>query len=205
MSVRRGDCLCIDSQLENIQLNYLASHQLSHTLHCKHCTHLFMEHDDHGCRHSACSCRVSQRKMVLNGPDPSQSQADDYGIFDIKVWLFTREYQNITPDSLFNAISKSMQDVSVFKVWKVDNNEKYINLTTHSIRLDPTVKYHQVEVDLQIKEGRTPYSSVVNFRIIPTLTGALSRYEVFTNIDVNDKFANHVADLIFGAIEEGSR
>jgi hypothetical protein len=143
--------------------------------------------------------------MMRNGPDPSPSQVDDYGIFDIKVWFFTREYPSIAPDSLFNAISKSMQDVQFFKVWKVDNNERYIALTTHSIRLDPKVKYHQVEVDLQVMEGIAPYSSIVNFRIIPTLTGVLSRYEVFTNIDVNDKFAKYVANLIFGAIEEGSK
>lgn len=142
--------------------------------------------------------------MMRNAPDPSPSQVDDYGVIDIKVWIFTREYPNIAPDSLFNAVSKSMQGVPFFKVWKADNNERYINLTTHSIRLDPKVKYHQVEVDLQVKEGRAPpYTSVVNFRIIPTLTGVLSRYEVFTNIDVNDKFAKYVANLIFGAIEEG--
>ena len=142
---------------------------------------------------------------MRNGPDPSPSQEDDYGMFDIKVWLFTREYPHIDPDSLFNAVSKSMQGGPFFKVWKVNDNERYINLTTHSIRLDPRVKYHQVEVDLQVMDGRAPYSSVVNFRIIPTLTGALSRYEIFTNIDVNDKFAKYVADLIFESIDGGSR
>lgn len=143
--------------------------------------------------------------MMRNGPDPSPSQEDEYGMFDIKVWLFTREYPNIAPDSMFNAVSKSVQDVPFFKVWKVDKNERYINLTTHSIRLDPKINYHQVEVDLQVMEGKDPSSSVVNFRIIPTLTGIVSQYELFTNVNVNDKFAKYVANLIFGAVEEGYR
>jgi hypothetical protein len=140
-----------------------------------------------------------------NIPDPPPSQDDAPRALDIRVWLFTRDYPNIAPDVLFNAISNSMQGVSVFKVWKVDSNERYINLTTHSIRLDPKVKYHQVEVDLQVVKGKNPASSVVNFRIIPTLTGIVSQYELFTNVGVNDKLANHVADLIFGGIAASFR
>jgi hypothetical protein len=141
--------------------------------------------------------------MIRGDPEPSQDES--YDILDIKVWVFTREYPNIAPDVLFNALSKSMQDVPVFKVWKADSKERYINLTTHSIRLDPKVSYHQVEVDLQVIEGKGPSSSAVNFRIIPTLTGIVAKYELFTNIDVNDKFAKHVSGMVFGAIEEGYR
>jgi hypothetical protein len=83
----------------------------------------------------------------------------------------------------------------------VDFGERYIDLTTHSIRLDPKVNYHQVEVDVKVLEGKDPSSSVVNIRIMPTLIGIVSLYEVFTNIDVNDKFAKHVANMIFGAVE----
>lgn len=97
-----------------------------------------------------------------------------------------------------------MQDVPFFKVWKVDNNERSINLTTHSIRLSPKVKYHQVEVDLQVIEGKEPSSSVVNFRIIPTLTGIVSQFELFTNVDVSAKFAKYVSDLVFEAIDEAT-
>ncbi|HKU49315.1 MAG TPA: hypothetical protein VJP79_05150 [Nitrososphaera sp.] len=139
---------------------------------------------------------------MRNGPDPSP-QDDGSRVLDIKIWVFTREYPSIAPTVLFNAISKSMQDVPFFKVWKVDDGERYINLTTHSIRLDPKFRYHQVEVDLQVVKGKDPSSSVANFRIIPTLTGIVSKYELFTNVDVNDKFAKHVASLIFEAIEEG--
>ncbi len=92
-----------------------------------------------------------------------------------------------------------------FKVWKVDNSERYINLTTHSIRLNPRVNYHQVEVDLKVMKGKDPSSSVVNIRIMPTLTGIVSQYELFTNVDVSDKFAKYVANLVFGAIEECCR
>ena len=140
-----------------------------------------------------------------NGSDPSPSQDDAPGVLDIKVWFFTREYSNSDPSVLFNAISKSMQDVPFFKVWKVDNDERCINLTTHSIRLNPKVQYHQVEIDLQVIEGKDPSSSVVNFRIIPTLTGIVSQYELFTHVDVNDKFAKYVANMVFGAIEVGRR
>jgi hypothetical protein len=62
-----------------------------------------------------------------------------------------------------------------------------------------------VEVDLQVMEGKDPSSSVVNFRIMPTLTGIVSQYELFTNVDVNDKFAKYIANMVFGAIEEGRR
>jgi hypothetical protein len=164
-----------------------------------------MEHDDHGCRHSACPCRMSQRKMMGNGPEPGPSEDEAYGVLDIKVWLFTREYPGMPADTLFNAISKSLQGTPFLKVWKVDNDGKYINMTTHSIRLNPKVNYHQVEVDLQVTQGKDPSSSVVNFRIIPTLSGIVSKYELFTNIDVNEKFARYAANLIFGAIEEGCR
>jgi hypothetical protein len=138
-------------------------------------------------------------------PDPQPSASEGYGVLDIKVWLFTREYQDITPNALFSAISASVREVPFFKVWKVDDDERSINLTTHSIRLNPKLKYHQVEVDMQVVEGKDPSSSVVNFRIIPTLTGIVSQYELFTNVDVNDKFAKYISDLIFGAIEEGYR
>ena len=142
---------------------------------------------------------------MRNGSDPSPSEDDPSGVLDIKVWFFTREYANTDRNVLFNAISKSMQDVPFFKVWKADADERYINLTTHSIGLNPKVKYHQVEVDLQVMEGKDPSSSVVNFRIMPTLTGIVSQYELFTHIDVNDKFAKYIANMVFGAIEEGCR
>ncbi|OLC22662.1 MAG: hypothetical protein AUH37_00205 [Candidatus Nitrososphaera sp. 13_1_40CM_48_12] len=102
-------------------------------------------------------------------------------------------------------MSKSLQDFPFFKVWKVDNDKRYIDMTTHSIRLNPGVDYHQVQADVNVLEGKDPSSSVVNIRITPTLIGVLSKYEVFTNVDVNDKFARYVANLIFGAVEEGYR
>jgi hypothetical protein len=138
-------------------------------------------------------------------PDPPSDDGRGYGVLDIKVWLFTRDYPHIIPSALFSAISASISQVPFFKVWKVNNDERYINLTTHSIKLNPKLKYHQVEVDLQVVEGKDPSSSVVNFRIVPTLTGIVSQYELFTNVDVNDKFAKYIADLVFGAIEKGHR
>ena len=135
--------------------------------------------------------------------DPAPSRADDE-VID-KAWVFVREYLNVSPDALFDAARKSLEDTRSFKVWKVDDVERFINLTTHSLRLDPKVRNHQVEVDLQVVAGKDPASSVVNFRIIPTLTGIVSQYELFTNADVNAKFARLVADLIFGAIAASSR
>lgn len=139
--------------------------------------------------------------MMFNSPDPAPSRVDY--VFHIKAWSFTREYPNIRPNSLFDAMAKSLQDTPFFKVWKVDNSKRYIDLTTHSIRLNPSVNYHQVEADVNVLEGKDPSSSVVNIRITPTLIGVLSLYEAFTNVDVNDKFAKYVANLIFGAVEEG--
>lgn len=133
---------------------------------------------------------------MRNGSDPSP-QDDAPGVLEIKVWFFTRKYPKIAPNELFNVITSSFRDVPFFKVWKADNNEKYINITTHSTKLNPGVNYHQVEADLKVMEGEDPSSSVVNFRIIPTLTGIVSQYELFTNVSVNDKFAKHVANLIF--------
>ncbi len=141
--------------------------------------------------------------MMSNSPDPAPSRVDE--VFQIKAWSFAREYPNITPNSLFDAMAKSLQDTPFFRVWKVDNGKRYIDLTTHSIRLDPGVNYHQVQADVKVLEGKDPSSSVVNIRIVPTLIGVLSLYEVFANVDVNDKFAKYVADLIFGVVEEGYR
>jgi hypothetical protein len=58
-----------------------------------------------------------------------------------------------------------------------------------------------VQADLKVLEGKDPSSSVVNIRIMPTLIGVLSLSEVFRNVDVIDKFAKHVANLIFGTVE----
>lgn len=144
--------------------------------------------------------------MMLSSRDSAPTQVDDIpGVIDIKVWFFTRQYPNISPNALFIAMAKSLQDTPFFKVWKVDNDKKYINLTTLSIRLNPKLNYHQVEADVNVLEGKDPLSSIVNIRITPTLIGVISRYEVFTNVPVNKKFAKYAADLIFGAVEEGYR
>jgi hypothetical protein len=142
--------------------------------------------------------------MMLNYPDPAPSQVDDTNTFD-KAWHFSKEYQNLAPNTLFNAIAKSLQDSPFFKVWKVDNSERYIDLTTHSIRLNPSVSNHQVQVDVKVLEGKDPSSSAVNIRITPTLTGIVSKYDLFVNVDVDDKLAEHVANLVFGAVEAGYR
>lgn len=126
-------------------------------------------------------------------------------MFAFRVWSFTREYPDMPSDRLFYSVAKSLQDFPFFKVWKVDSDKRYIDMTTHSIRLQPGVDYHQVQADVTVLEGKGPSSSVVNVRITPTLIGVLSKYEIFTNVDVNDKFAKYAANLIFGAIEEGCR
>lgn len=145
--------------------------------------------------------------MMFNGPDPAPSPVDDifHTISWDRAWSFTREYPNISPDTLFNAMSKSLQDFAFFKVWKVDNDKRYIDLTSHSIRLNPDVDYHQVHADVKVSEGKNPSSSVVIIRITPTLIGFVSMNEVVTNVEVNDKFAKYVANLILGAVEEGHR
>ena len=144
--------------------------------------------------------------MMFNGPDPVPSRLDDVSnALDIRAWFFTREYPNIPPNTMFGAIAKSFQDFPFFKVWKVDNSERYIELTTHSIRLNETVENHQVQADVKVLEGKDPSSSVVNIIITPTLIGVLSLYEIFTNVNVNDKFAKYVANLIFGEVEAGYR
>jgi hypothetical protein len=143
--------------------------------------------------------------MMRNSPDPAPSRVDDELNALDKAWFFSREYQNYPPNALFNATAKSLQEYPSFKVWKVDNSERYIHLTTHSIKLNPTSDNHQVEADFKVLEGKDPSSSVVNIRIMPTLIGVLSQYEVFTNVDVNDKFAKYVANLIFGEVETSYR
>lgn len=142
--------------------------------------------------------------MIRDRPNAAQSRADgDLNALD-KAWVFTREYPNVLADALFDIVAKSLQDVPFFKVWKADNKGRYIDLTTHSIRLSPKVNYHQVDVDLKVMEVRDS-SSVLNIRVMPTLTGIVSLYELFTNVDVNDKFAKHVVNLIFETVEAGYR
>jgi hypothetical protein len=144
--------------------------------------------------------------MITHSPDPAPSRVDDVpGVLDYRAWSFTREYPNIPPNALFNAMAKSLQDTPFFKVWKVDNDTRYIELITNSIRLDPGVNYHQVQADVKVLEGKDPSFSILIIRITPTLIGVISLYEIFTNVDVNDKFAKYVANLIFGAVEEGYR
>ena len=139
---------------------------------------------------------------MLNRPDPTRlPEEDDLNALD-RAWFFTREYPNLSPNALFDAVVPVLRDAPFFKVWKVDNSEKWIELTTHSIRLHAGAKNHQVQADLKILEGREPFSSIVNIRIMPTLIGVISLYEVFTNVDVNDAFAKHVANLIFDMVED---
>lgn len=139
--------------------------------------------------------------MMRNSPDPAPSRVDDDLYALDKAWFFTREYPNVLPNTFFKAIAKSLQNVPFFKVWRVDNSERYIDLTTHSITLNPGVDYHQVQAEVKVLEGREPSSSTLIIRITPTLIGVISLYRVFTNIDVNEKFAEHVANLIFTAVE----
>jgi len=176
------------------------------TLQCRRCSHLFMQHDDYGCKHSACSCRVSQCQIMHNSYDPASLKVDNVpSPLDIRAWSFTKEYPTIPPKVLFDSVAKSLQDTPFFKVWKVDNEDRYIEMTTHSIRLNPGVDYHQVQADVKVLEGKNPSSSFIIIRITPTLIGVISLYEMFTNIDVNDKFAKYIANLIFGAVEEDNR
>jgi hypothetical protein len=131
--------------------------------------------------------------------DPAPSRADDE-VID-KAWVFVREYLNVSPDALFDAARKSLEDTRSFKVWKVDDDARYIDATTHSIRLKAKIKYHQVQVDAVVLDGKHASSSVLNIRITPTLVGIFSLYDVFMNVEVNGKFAEYVANLIFDAVE----
>lgn len=100
-------------------------------------------------------------------------------------------------------MTKPLQEMPFFKVWKVDNDARYIDLTTHSLRLDTAVSHHQVQAEMIVLEDEDPSSSVIHIRIMPTLIGIFSLYDVFVNVDVNYEFAEYVADLIFERIEAG--
>jgi hypothetical protein len=138
--------------------------------------------------------------MMRNSPNPAPSR-EDHDLY--KIWHFSREYPDITPTILFGAMTKSLQEMPFFKVWKVDNDARYIDLTTHSLRLDTAVSNHQVQAEMIVLEGEDPSSSVIHIRIMPTLIDIFSLYDVFVNVDVNYEFAAHVADLIFERIEAG--
>ena len=131
--------------------------------------------------------------------DPAPARADDEAID--KAWVFVREYHNLTPDALFDAARKSLEDTHSFKVWKVDDDARYIDATTHSIRLKANVSNHQVQIDAAVLDGKDASSSVLNIRITPTLVGIFSLYDAFVNIEVNGEFAEYVANLIFEAVE----
>jgi hypothetical protein len=137
---------------------------------------------------------------MRNSPDPAPSR-EDHDLY--KIWHFSRKYPDITPTILFSAMTKPLQEMPFFKVWKVDNDARYIDLTTHSLRLDTAVSNHQVQAEMIVLEGEDPSSSVIHIRIMPTLIGIFSLYDVFVNVDVNYEFAEHVADLIFERIEAG--
>lgn len=141
--------------------------------------------------------------MMSNSPDPAPPRDDD--LFNYKVWHFSREYPNIPQNVLFSATAKSMQEIPFFKIWKVDNDTRYIDMTTHSLRLNTAASNHQVQVDMIVLEGKDPSSSVIHIRIMPTLIGIFSLYDVFVNVDVNNEFAEYVANLIFEGVEAGYR
>ena len=138
---------------------------------------------------------------MLNRPQPTRLPRDDDLEALDKAWFFTREYPKSSPKALFDAVVPSLRDAPFLKIWKVDNSERYIELTTHSIQLQAGARTHQVQADLKILEGKEPFCSIVNIRIMPTLIGVISLYEVFTNVNVNDAFAKHVAHLIFDIFE----
>jgi len=177
-------------------------------LHCKHCAHLFMEHDDYGCRHSACSCTYSQHHIINNNPvprapepiDPIDDKSDDY-----KAKRFTKEYFDIRPEELFSALAKSLQEMPFFKVWRVDKDSRYIDMTTYSLRVNTRASNSQEQVYVKVLEGQGTSSSVVKIKITPTLIGIFTLYDICVNVQVSEKSANNIADLIFGAIVDNSK
>jgi hypothetical protein len=138
--------------------------------------------------------------MMRNSYDPAPSK-EDHDLY--KIWHFSREYPNIPPNMLFSGMAKSLQEMPFFKVWKVDNDARYIDMTTDSLRLNADVRNQQVQAEMIVLEGKDPSSSVIHIRIMPTLIGIFSLYDIFVNIDADHKFAEYVANLIFGRIEAG--
>src|SRR5687767_9313948 len=92
-----------------------------------------MEHDDYGCRHSACDCRSSQRALMGLAPSLFTPFQQDSGL--LPAVFLTRDYQHITQDKLFKAVLKSLEEIPYFKIWKIDENSKSIDMTTYSTNL----------------------------------------------------------------------
>ena len=93
-------------------------------MNCKECGHLFMKHDDYGCKQSACECMKNQPELT---GEYSLPQLPD-GLKFLKSG-YTKEYQ-IDADTLYDVILKLINEIGTFKVRKEDRSQRELRTNT---------------------------------------------------------------------------
>jgi hypothetical protein len=78
-----------------------------------------------------------------------------------------------------------LQQMDFFKVWNIQKDLRYIDITTYSTRVNSSASNPQAQVDIKVLEGKDSSSAVVKIRITPTLLGPFSLYDIATNVDVS--------------------
>jgi hypothetical protein len=162
---------------------------------CKQCSHAFREHDDYRCRHAACGCRITQRKIMAM-PIPAVSSARSDEPMYCPGIIITKEYPNISGDNLFRLVVRSVKELPYFKIWKIDANSKTIDLTTYSTNLSwGSGRREQVDVTV-LEPSASNAWPVLELRITPSLSGTTYLEDVMASGSINEKKGRYIADMI---------
>jgi hypothetical protein len=158
---------------------------------------MFIEHDNIGCRHSACGCGITQKVMM--GERPARSFPDSHGEKIIPEKTFVREYKGMHPDDLFRIAVECFQNIAFFKVWKSDAKTRHIDMTTYGTS---TMKDgYREQVDVRITQENSAGSTIA-IEITPSMEpGVVSWLAWYGRRGVKEKTANLVAQIIFDELD----
>lgn len=158
---------------------------------------MFIEHDNIGCRHSACECGVTQRVMM--GEQPTRLYLDSNGEKIIPEKTFVREYESIRPDDLFRIAVECFKEIAFFKVWSFDAKTRHIDMTTYGTS---TMKDgYREQVDVHIAQEKATGSTIV-IEVTPSMEpGLVGWLAWYSHRGVKEKTANLVAQIIFDELD----
>lgn len=91
---------------------------------CQECGHLFMKHDDYGCKQAACECMKNQPELM-----------GEYTLPELPAGLrflksgYTKEYA-AEPDKLYDTVLQVINQMGTFTVRKQDREQRWIKTRT---------------------------------------------------------------------------
>jgi hypothetical protein len=138
---------------------------------------------------------MTQRKM-MGKPPPVVSlfRNDDSTHYpEIKI---AKEYPNIRADNLFRLVVRSLKELHYFKIWKIDESRKSIDMTTYSTNLSwGSGSREQVDVTVFEPSGSNAWP-VLEVRITSSLSGTSYLEDIAESGGISEKKGRYIADMI---------